>query len=523
MDSFRYFFALFALVTVACGDDDPVAVSDGGTDSASDAGSARQVYLFESRFTPGTDSVDHGGQTARQQLILAVKGEFARISSIVLGGNESEIDTLCEGGDCDTGNLAVYDLLLHIYEGDMLTGVEVPFSPEAGTMLCDPSSNGSVTHDDLGTGTLKQKLAGNDSSTDHRDWSTAFEGFTANPELVQVGGTAAAIATPEALLLAFFSTFHELAAQCIASAANCPANGAPVFVTPGGLDLQQLSEKLLHVAISFSQATDDYLDDDVPEKGLQTDNADERMKDGSGTGDTALAHVWDEAFGYFGAAIDYSDYSDADIRGSGLGSSLYRNGYHDYNSDSCISLASEVNLGAAVNAAKRDLGSTTGTDYTTTIFEAFHAGRDLIHTTERDLTSTELTALAGYRDTAVLNWERVIAATAVHYINDVSDDLNKCGTTTDSDPDNNFDLADVAKHFSELKGFALGFQFNPRSPWNTASHDFAALHALIGDAPTLCQGSGGDQPPTAYLADLATAGGRIQDAYGFNTADVENW
>ena len=108
-------------------------------------------------------------------------------------------------------------------------------------------------------------------------------------------------------------------------------------------------------------------------------------------------------------------------------------------------------------------------------------------------------------DTIVETWEQVIAATAIHYINDVKADLRKCGTDGDSNPDNNFSLPDVAKHWSELKGFALGFQFNPRSPWNQGAHDFAALHDLIGDAPTLCEGGDADQIPTGYISDLDAA------------------
>ena len=404
-------------LTAACGDDDgEVAALDGGTgsgfDSGSDAGEPAMVYAFESRFAAGVDSVDRAGQTARQQLILRLKEEYKRISNVVLGGNSELIDTLCEGNDCSTGDLIISALLEDIYQGDSLTGVTVPYAVQDGDMLCDPSSDGALTHDDLSSSAdIAGKFAGNDDSTDHKDWDgdmqdddsgtnqpSEFEGFNGNPELVDENGLAVAdISSPERLLRAFFSTFHHACAECLEEIANCPLAGTPLYTTPGGLDLQQLSEKLLHTGVSFSQASDDYLDDATTGKGLLLGNASERMKDGSAKKDTELAHVWDEGFGYFGGAIDYLDYSDDDIRGSGLDSSDYRFGYHDYNDNSCVDIASEINLGVAVNAAKRDVGSTTGTDFTTTLFTAFFDGRNLIHTTTTDLSSDQLATLGGYR------------------------------------------------------------------------------------------------------------------------------
>lgn len=524
------FFTISTVIAAACGDDatttDAGTELDGALDAGGDAGAGTMVYAFPSRFASNEDSVNHTGQTARQQLFLRLKAEYERISNVVLNGTANQIDGLCEGGDCESGALAVSGLLDAIYNGEQLTGVEIPTQVGAPDSLCDPSNDGSLTHDDLGATTrIQNKLAGNDAVTDHKDWDNGgFEGFGANPELVDEAGVAVSdISSPEKLLQAFFSTFHHACAQCLENSENCPPKGTPLYTTPGGLDLQQLSEKLLHTGVSFSQATDDYLDDATPDKGLLTDNATERLDDGVGQRDTALGHVWDEAFGYFGGAINTLDYADQDIRGEGSDTSPYRFGYFDYNSNSCIDLKSEFNLGVAVNAAKRDLGSSTGTDFTTTLFTAFWAGRDLIHSTQTNLSPGQLAGLAVHRDTIVNTWESVIAATAVHYINDVTADLNKCGMTDSASPAENFNATDLAKHWSELKGFALGFQFNPRSPWNQEAHDFVELHRLIGNAPALCSGAGQDQVPSGYLTDLTMARTAIQSAYGFSAQDVEGW
>jgi hypothetical protein len=155
-----------------------------------------------------------------------------------------------------------------------------------------------------------------------------------------------------------------------------------------------------------------------------------------------------------------------------------------------------------VNAAKRDLGSAdlSPTDYTTDAWEGFTLGRQLLaDTAGSDLTSDEMDELKGYRDQAIGAWEKAIASTAVHYINDTLQDLNA----------DTLNAADLAKHWSELKGFALGFQFNPNSPMSDA--DFVKFHELIGDAPSL---------DSSYPADLVEARGMLQAAYNFDATNM---
>ena len=85
---------------------------------------------------------------------------------------------------------------------------------------------------------------------------------------------------------------------------------------------------------------------------------------------SSLEHHWDEAFGYFGAARDYSGYTDADIKTGGS---------KDTNGDGVIDLLSEKNYGLSINAAKRDLGAKdASTDFTGGAITAFIQGRHLI-------------------------------------------------------------------------------------------------------------------------------------------------
>ena len=154
-------------------------------------------------------------------------------------------------------------------------------------------------YDDLASGkNLREKLAGNDAVTDHRDWHTEFVGWDAE------GAT-----SPEALVDQWVAQIDQQAAAWNAAPPLDPS-GVPVesvFLTPDGLDLQELLQKFLLGAVAYSQAADDYLDDDVDGKGLLADH--EAVAEGKSY--TALEHAWDEAFGYFGAARTAGDSTSA--------------------------------------------------------------------------------------------------------------------------------------------------------------------------------------------------------------------
>jgi hypothetical protein len=143
--------------------------------------------------------------------------------------------------------------------------------------------------------------------------------------------------------------------------------------------------------------------------------------------------------------------------------------------------------------------------------DAFLQGRKLLNDTAGvALTDGQKTELYGYRDTAVLTWEKAIAATVVHYINDVDADLGSIGT-------DDFSYADTAKHWSEMKGFALGLQFNKATPLSDT--DFITVHTMIGDMPVLT----GEVEVSAYRADLLIARDLLQAAYAFDAENAANW
>lgn len=451
-------------------DDDDDSGEDAGTDATFDD---ERAYAFESKFTAGESSVSYSGQTWRHVAIL-------ELNSTILGLTD----------DIDSEALVPE-------EGTVVSALDffLNFDPDNGnnslSLETDPESL-QTTYDEISTDkNLIDKIAGNDDVTDFKDWDGGdFEGW----------GDAA---SPEALITEWFEAIEDNAMDH----ANAPRQlgdvSLPVYVSETGLDYQQLVQKFITGAIAFAQGADDYLDDDVEDKGLLASN--EQSEDSSYS---ALEHAWDEGFGYFGAARDFDEYTDEEIAGDGG-----RDGwisYHDSDEDDSIDLVSEYNFGHAVNAAKRDLGAIEATDFTTDAFEALVAGRQLITDVEGELSDDELEELRGYRDTALGAWEKAISATVVHYINDTLQDMGKFGTEE-------YSFLDHAKHWGEMKGFALVLQFNPRSPLNEGTL-FTDLHDLIGTAPVLDDADADDI--AAYQQALLDARELVGTAYDFDASNL---
>ena len=432
---------------------------------------AKRTYTFESRFVAGESSVAYNGQTCRHTLITALTNAIKDEAEIA--GAEYRGSSVPYFDDTIAGDLAAQST-------EQILGTPLP-------VLSDQDTLGEL----CGTSFLKQKFAGNDTVTDWKDWNTQFQG---------VNGEVSAEAYLRRLLT-------EVSNQALNG--THPA-GNEHYVSATGIDYSQMIQKFLLGALVFAQGTDDYLDDDfnTPGKGLYASNAQSGTSPYSG-----LEHVWDEGFGYFGAARDYLSRTDE----------VNRTGVVDDNGDGFIDVRSEHNFGASTNAAKRDVGAdpSTPTDFTATAFNAFIQGRTLITDTGVDfsaMTDAQRTELVSLRNAAVDAWEAAIVATVVHYINDTLADLGAIG----AGPATAEQLADLAKHYSEMKGFALGLQFNRLSPINledTANPGqslFVTLHELLRDQPTLTDDA-------TYRANLLEARSLLGNLYGFSQANIEGW
>lgn len=262
---------------------------------------------------------------------------------------------------------------------------------------------------------------------------------------------------------------------------------AAVYTTEDGVDLSQMINKVLIGAVPYYQATGKYL-------YLLFEKGNAEAKEGKTY--TDMEHYWDEAFGYFGAAADYNMYSDADIK-AGVS--------RDSNGDGKVDFKSEYNFAIAKGAAKRDLGG-TGVDFTNDIFTAFLTGRTLI------VNEAAQADIEVQRSAAANGMEKVIAATVVHYINDTLGDMAKYGTS-------DYSAADHNKHWAEMKGYAVGLQFNPFKL--ISDSQLRELHGIFGQAPKYLEvGSAAyDQEVKNYQRAKQV----MQDAYGFSTANVDNW
>lgn len=281
--------------------------------------------------------------------------------------------------------------------------------------------------------------------------------------------------------------------QIIATNSQDPdKRGTPlVYTTAEGVDLSQMVNKLLLGSVAYYQATGVYLN------GILEDN----NNDPSGTAAyTAMEHHWDEAFGYFGAARDYGRYGDAELAGS---TDQY---VFDSNGDGKIDFNSEFNFAFARGAGKRDNGRST--DFTKQIFDGFLAGRAIIAGKGSE---TELTA---QRKIVVETWEKVIAATVIHYINEVIADMDNL--TEQSTPENSTDLN---KHWAEMRGYALALYYSPFR--KISDQDMGIFQGYLEMKPvhTTAQTIEHSQ----YRSRLGLARTILQNTYAFNGADVNNW
>ena len=477
------------LLAAACG------TAEDGEQVGADAGTASGVpdeYNFRSRFEPTESSVSYSGQITRHVLI---KGLFDQMESIV---DDINAETLT----ATTGSIVARFNFFFEFDGanDGNTPHSISTTPEVL----------QTTYGELSTKpNLVSKLAGNDTKTDYKCWNPEKRDDCSESEFT--GWSLTGTTTPEGLVRTWFQLAEDnaVAVQSMNKPRDPDGNViTKYYVTAAGHDLKQLVQKFLLGAIAYSQAMDDYLHDDVLNKGLKANN---EMPATDGARYSALEHAWDEGFGYFGGARNYKLYRDEEVARKS-GRDEFKLGYHDTNADGKIDLMSEYNFGHSVNAAKRDLGAAEGakTDMTQNVITAFLTGRNILANAAGELSADELELLKAERDVISANWELAIASTALHYINDTLKDMEKAGTS-------DYNFYDHAKHWSELKGFALSLQFNPAK--KITDSQFVTLHDHIGDAPALP----GSAEFEEYKTSLRSARSILVDAYNIdarNTGDL---
>lgn len=174
--------------------------------------------------------------------------------------------------------------------------------------------------------------------------------------------------------LAAASQSTSQAANGVAGIASSNDGTEHFLLDANGFDLTELFEKGIMGSVFYYQTIGHYLTDD--ETGESVDN--ETVTAGEGT---PLQHHWDEAFGYFGVGINFP---------SDLSGIRY--------------------WGKACNDRNALLGASS------IIMNAFIKGRAAINNDDHETKSAQIDLI---RD----NWELVIAATAIHELNEAKEHL----------------------------------------------------------------------------------------------------
>ncbi|MEH0154404.1 DUF4856 domain-containing protein [Limibacter armeniacum] len=214
-----------------------------------------------------------------------------------------------------------------------------------------------------------------------------------------------------------------------------------------GHEMAQMTAKGLMGALLYYQATSVYLG----EEKMNVDN--EEVTEGKGT---TMQHHWDEAFGYFGAPA--SGYPETDE--------------------------------ALWYWAKYAEEMSPAFDVRATIYDAFIEGRTAIGNKDYKARDAAI-------ETIKTNWEKLVAACAVHYINNVIADIDAN------------DTGSLYHHWSEGQAFAKGLLYNLDKKITTEK--FNQVISLFGE-----------KPDDAEVPNLQQANLILKDVYGFTDAEILN-
>lgn len=197
------------------------------------------------------------------------------------------------------------------------------------------------------------------------------------------------------------------------------------YVNSDGIEIDQLVQKGLMGAVLYYQATSKY---------LENISVDDNTNPG-GTEATDMEHHFDEAFGYFGAPINFNENT---VTG-------------DANFETNANFWGKYTISRNSKLNNLDI-----------LFDAFKAGRAAI--SNQDYTA---------RDAAIVTirteWEKVVASSVVHYINEIKSDLSQ-------------GLIDKKyHHWAEGKGFSMCLRYNVAKL--ISSSDLTVLESSFGSLP----------------------------------------
>ena len=262
------------------------------------------------------------------------------------------------------------------------------------------------------------------------------------------------------------------------------------FDADTGYDWAQLISKYTMGAMAYNQAVDNYLDEKLSAEKKPNNKP---YKDGAHY--TGKEHSWDEAFGYWGAAAHQHGFNPNKVYEI---AKMKNQGVADKNGDGMVDLKSEYVFGPCYYAAAFDRSGTKSTNYTNTMFDAFLDGRKLITAAAGDaLSDSERSQLKAYAATIEENWEKVLAEAVFKYAGSVYKDINKMKELSGDDLNKAYRA--YAKHWGELKGFAMAMQSGKSNLGATATK----MNELIGFGPVTLNNS--------YVTGMDSNGNFVMD------------
>ena len=241
-----------------------------------------------------------------------------------------------------------------------------------------------------------------------------------------------------------------------------------------GYDYTQLFSKFAMGAVFYNQAVDNYLDEKLAADVNPNSKA---YKEGKPY--TGKEHVWDEAFGYFGAPAHTLALTAEEVYGiAKQKSDSFAKA--DHNGDGKVSLVTEMAYAHAYYAASFDKGGKT--KYLHTIVQAFIDGRNLITSANGEaLTDSQRSELRAYAQVIKAQWQRLIAEAVFKYAGSVYGDIEKLETIIAANGDVVKVYRTYAKHWGELKGFALALETGGVNLGETG----VKMNRLLGYSPVL--------------------------------------
>ena len=262
------------------------------------------------------------------------------------------------------------------------------------------------------------------------------------------------------------------------------------FDADTGYDWAQLISKYTMGAMAYNQAVDNYLDEKLSAEKKPNNKP---YKDGAHY--TGKEHSWDEAFGYWGAAAHQHGFNPNKVYEI---AKMKNQGVADKNGDGMVDLKSEYVFGPCYYAAAFDRSGTKSTNYTNTLFDAFLDGRKLITAAAGDaLSDSERSQLKAYAATIEENWEKVLAEAVFKYAGSVYKDINKMKDLSGDDLNKAYRA--YAKHWGELKGFAMAMQSGKSNLGATSTK----MNELMGFGPVTLNNS--------YVTGMDSNGNFVMD------------